>query len=576
MPKYKVTDPYTGKELFLTGDSPPTKQELEAIFNESALETEQESVGPQGYQPPTYSEIGTGLKKDMGEAWDTLKEGSTAPFADYQSAPPIVGLRSITEGVLPAAGKVAIGAGKAVLSGITPDPIEKVVMDGAYGVLEGAAELLKNDWVAPVLEMAQKGIIGPYSEWREENPVRAKELESVVDLSLIMAPATNVSKLTGGLSDKVGDLSRKAVEAAESKARKLKGATRRERVSSLLEPLDIRAAGGKVDEQGLLRTQTYTPTPDEEEIIDIISGLDNFKVNRTSTYNYNVVNDEIVESSNRLISQIMRKGNPEVDSTRIKEEMHEALENLFDDPTFFGGPDVERNAKKIQKLVYGLMEKSDGTVAGLLQVRKDLDDLLRINKPATFNADFHDAKAKTLRVIREHLNGGVGEVVPDVEVLNQLRRQHMIFRGRDVLDAKADLEDMNSVSRAIASASKISGVNMPKTIPSLLITGGIAGGVMLSGIAPYLGAGAATVVSGYLLKSWIKSGTLHQNLASTLKVINTSIKKADGVALKQLKADRLAIISFMRDYKEEPLEAERKQEGSDASVPYMIRRASNG
>ena len=33
-----------------------------------------------GYQPPTYSEMGAGLKKDMGKAWDTLIEGSTAPF----------------------------------------------------------------------------------------------------------------------------------------------------------------------------------------------------------------------------------------------------------------------------------------------------------------------------------------------------------------------------------------------------------------------------------------------------------------------------------------------------------------
>ena len=32
MPKYTVTDPQTGRKVTLTGDSPPTEQELEEIF----------------------------------------------------------------------------------------------------------------------------------------------------------------------------------------------------------------------------------------------------------------------------------------------------------------------------------------------------------------------------------------------------------------------------------------------------------------------------------------------------------------------------------------------------------------
>ena len=34
MPKYKVTDPTSGKTVLLTGDSPPTEQELNDIFNQ--------------------------------------------------------------------------------------------------------------------------------------------------------------------------------------------------------------------------------------------------------------------------------------------------------------------------------------------------------------------------------------------------------------------------------------------------------------------------------------------------------------------------------------------------------------
>lgn len=46
MPNYKVTDPKTGVTLTLTGDSPPTEQELNNIFSTYQIEPER-SLGEQ-------------------------------------------------------------------------------------------------------------------------------------------------------------------------------------------------------------------------------------------------------------------------------------------------------------------------------------------------------------------------------------------------------------------------------------------------------------------------------------------------------------------------------------------------
>jgi len=55
----------------------------------------------------------------------------------------------------------------------------------------------------------------------------------------------------------------------------------------------------------------------------------------------------------------------------------------------------------------------------------------------------------------------------------------------------------------------------------------------------------------YALRAAQKSGTLKQTLGLTLTGLNKAIKKADGALLKQLKADRLAVIAYMQDVREE-------------------------
>ena len=55
----------------------------------------------------------------------------------------------------------------------------------------------------------------------------------------------------------------------------------------------------------------------------------------------------------------------------------------------------------------------------------------------------------------------------------------------------------------------------------------------------------------YALRAAQRSGTLKQTLGVTLTGLNKAIKTAEGALLKQLKADRLAVIAYMQDAREE-------------------------
>ena len=70
MPTYKVTDPGTGKTLRLTGDSPPTEQELEQIFSSSS--SQMTPTPARSADRPS----GTGLS-GMGKILPTFISGQT-------------------------------------------------------------------------------------------------------------------------------------------------------------------------------------------------------------------------------------------------------------------------------------------------------------------------------------------------------------------------------------------------------------------------------------------------------------------------------------------------------------------
>ena len=551
MPIYTVTDPNTNKTLRLEGDSPPTEEELEEIFAGYAPKQ------PAGYQAPTFAEIGSGLVEDLSSAGKTLASGVSGAiedyqqdklqFSEYQSPAATAALLGVMEGVAPAAGEAIIGVGKAALSAATPDVIEEPFVNNAVKAFSAAGDfIMNNEWVGPVLNMAKESF-ADYNNWKnssEENQRKARVLESTVDMAALVAPASKTKALTDGWEDS----GRKMILAGDKK----KFTNKREGVQALLEPRNIGKAEGRVTEEGLLRTKTYNPTEYEQEAIDVITGLPKINTSRSATYNMNIVEDEIGLAAQRLEKRIIGQGNPKVDTQLIQQELEKDLIALVNSDTFYGTKAVISNIQSMQRLANKLILSSDGTAVGLLNARKLLDRELKANAPAVYDADYENAKAAALRVIRQKINTSVAEAVPETDVLRQLKRQNLMFNALDTLTDKSNAEDLTMVARAITRLEKATGLNAPSSVGGLAVTAGLTTTALAySGALPYIAGGGAVVGTMYALRAAQRSGTLKQALGATLTGLNQAIKTADGALLKQLKADRLAIIALMQDVREE-------------------------
>lgn len=551
MPIYTVTDPNTNKTLRLEGDSPPTEEELEEIFAGYAPKQ------PAGYQAPTFAEIGSGLVEDLSGARETLTSGVSGAiedyqqgglqFSKYQSPEATAAFLGVMEGVAPAAGEAIIGVGKAALSAATPDVIEEPFVNNAVKAFSAAGDfIMNNDWVGPVLNMAKESF-ADYNNWKnssEENQRKARVLESTVDMAALVAPASKTKALTDGWEDS----GRKMILAGDKK----KFTNKREGVQSLLEPRNIGKAEGRVTEEGPLRTKTYNPTEYEQEAIDVVTGLPKINTNRSATYNMNIVEDEIGLAAQRLEKRIIGQGNPKVDTQLIQQELEKDLIGLVNSDTFYGTKAVISNIQSMQRLANKLILSSDGTAVGLLNARKLLDRELKANAPAVYDADYENAKAAALRVIRQKINASVAEAVPQTDVLRQLKRQNLMFNALDTLTDKSNAEDLTMVARAITRLEKATGLNAPSSVGGLAVTAGLTTTALAySGALPYIAGGGAVVGTMYALRAAQRSGTLKQALGATLTGLNQAIKTADGALLKQLKADRLAIIALMQDVREE-------------------------
>jgi hypothetical protein len=88
MPIYIVTDPQTGQKVKLTGDSPPTEQELNGIF-EGLAATTQPAIGDQAQPEPSLGQQFEGV----GENIDTLVAGAILE--------PIAGIAGIAQTLNP-------------------------------------------------------------------------------------------------------------------------------------------------------------------------------------------------------------------------------------------------------------------------------------------------------------------------------------------------------------------------------------------------------------------------------------------------------------------------------------------
>jgi hypothetical protein len=160
----------------------------------------------------------------------------------------------------------------------------------------------------------------------------------------------------------------------------------------------------------------------------VVAAIPKIDPNRPYAYNANVLKEASYKQSADLDNAIIKQGNPAISSERIVATLERQLEEVLEDASFVGNEAfVKKNVNQAIKFILA----NDSTAVGLLNARKQLDRWYNANAPVVFDADFENSKAAANRIIRQLINDEVADVVPDIDVKQKLRRNHLILTGVD-------------------------------------------------------------------------------------------------------------------------------------------------
>lgn len=451
-----------------------------------------------------------------------------------------LGVLNVAEGVIPAGVEVlggAVTAAAKVLSNITPDVVEEPTVNAVLDI--GTA--IKN---SPIMEYGielAKENYPKYLTWAKENPFYNRAIKAVFNMSAL-ATKTPVSKI-GALGN-----------ALTKSGNKTSFANRRVRVEQMLEPLhpetsDWTERAMPTKTEGVLKRIVPVYTDQAQDVIDVVALVPRLKPTGSFTEARNAIYSEINNTAEKLKKSIMDAGNPKV-TIDVIDQLQVAADNLKEKIGYSLAGGTDKFADDLMTTAIRFVKESDGTTAGLLDARKQLDAFITKHQPKSLTQEYVNSKAYAVREIRTIMNQAVGDSVPNVDVSGLLDKQHKLYKAWDVVGDKSVKESRLAIGRTFNSIVR-NQVTMPKNPLSMAYTAsGAAGSAywLFSGNADFtLGALAATIagVTGYKVMTGPK---LRQSIGWLLTGIGKTLEKTKVTAtIEQLKADRLILIGLLND-----------------------------
>ena len=445
---------------------------------------------------------------------------------------------NLGEAIIPAAGDVAIEgvkiAGK-ILSNVTPDVIENPTVNAVIDIGQAIAEI---PTVQEMIELAKENY-PKYLAMAKEYPHYDRMLKNVFSIGSLGAN----TKIEAGL-DAVGS-------GLKSSAAKSTWKNRRESVSSMLEPIhpetsDMTTTMYPTRTEGMLNTIKPNYTDQANEIIDITSTVPKLKPKGSFTDSRNAIYSEITNTAEKLKLDIAKAGNPKL-TVDVVQQLQDSMDNFPESIGFGLAGGTPKFATDLMSTAIRLVKESDGTAAGLLDARKQLDKFINKHQPKSLTQEYINSKAVAVSEIRTIMNDAVASTVPDVKVKDLLDKQHKLYKAWDVTGDKALKESRTSIGRLWQEV--IEGrIVIPKTPMALRsLVGGLTYWLGSGNLGYALGGIAAVTTStvGYnVIKSPKSREALGVILTASAKLIKTT---KDTALLKQLKADRLIVIGLLTD-----------------------------
>jgi len=198
---------------------------------------------------------------------------------------------------------------------------------------------------------------------------------------------------------------------------------------------------GKVKEGGMFSDRDITEAvPFFEETAKAVAEVPGISKSNTFLQNANAIYSHIGTVAEDLKSQIKGKGF--FSPNEFNGYMKDASDKLNEIPSLTR--EATEVANKYLTQFNKLVKKNGYTPEGLLQARKEFDNLLPDKK---LSPDIENGITEAVRYIRQGANDFLASKVPDVAVKEMLAKQTALYNAMDNIAPKAAKEGKNKVVR---------------------------------------------------------------------------------------------------------------------------------
>jgi len=412
-------------------------------------------------------------------------------------------------------------------------------------------------------EAVQRGVSELY-----EGSMLQRGMEKVGELAQAYPEeATTAEALlnVAGISPKIGFPSiprpSASVRMASGKATQAILEEERKAVADSLLPEDYVKAPGTIEPVGAMNRNVYVPSPSEDNVIDYLAKLPEYKGDRNPAVNAKVVDGQLAKHEADLQSYINRSKNPKTNVADLSSNLEELKAGFHDlDDYVELMPDAQ---KKVDLLIDTAIKRlndkaSKGgkiTARDILEVRRQLDKQIFRKKPTAGleNPDLASAKEVAGKYVRDELNQAFLKLMPDDEAYRLINGMAMLFRAKNLLDVKAGKAiNQTMLGRTVKGIEDFSGLRFPTTPLALGATAAYGFGVATG--MPVVASIAAGTGFGIGLARLSRKRRRAEILRELIKTTDRMIQGANVSVdtMTTLRADKVMLAQMLNEVNQEP------------------------
>ncbi len=445
---------------------------------------------------------------------------------------------AVAGGVGDVIGEGLASAGRTIADN-TPDSIKDPIK-------KGFNTLMSTD-VGKLAQEAVSDGLGAYQNFRKSNPQVAKDLEDVFNIGLLFAPTKVKAKLPP-ITAAVDKTSKLAQSVLKGASKSLDKSANKKRMDFLLDlatqkdtKLQREALTKRTELSGILKTKVVKPSKIEITVAKELRKIKNLSPFKSNQANLNIISKEANKIGDIRRAQLSKRRTfiPDAGS-----KIDEAIEKIINENPIIVG-DASKVAASLGEQAKKIISKNGSTLSGIDKSRVEFDQLVKSQKPNTFNPTASDnAFSFAVKGIRNSMNKMIDD---NTSIATQrIRKRHSnLLKAKEKLLTRAEKDANNLIIRSFQTAARL----LPgdsKLVREIGLFTGLSAIAASSQIFPTIAAIGGVGLVGVGATKLITSPTTKRGIAALLRANKKALKiSTNKEMLKQLRLDQRALIELL-------------------------------